>query len=152
VRPDFGPHFLIATEDEATTGAKSIELDGVEAFAAWADGTHALGPEQLGELHCLVLGRVLDYSVLDSYQIVFTHDEMHGPWLIRIPNEFVRALASLDPEQLASVGERWLAASSGFRFRQAPPEWVQRVGVRLAELARRAVSLHKQMYCEWPSC
>ena len=152
MRPDFGPHFLIATEAEAATGAESIQLDGGEAFAAWDDGPHGLGPEQLGELHCIVLGRVLDYGVLDGYQLVFTHDEMHGPWLLRLPDEFVGALASLNTEQRASIGERWLAASSGFRFRQAPRAWVQHLGVRLADLARLAVGQHKHVYVEFPSC
>ena len=111
-----------------------------------------VGTEQLAELHCLVLERVLDYSVLDSYKIVFTYDETHGPWLIRIADEFVSELASLDIGKLASLGERWLAASSGFRFRQTPEEWVQHLGVRLAELARVAVSRHKHLYWESPSC
>ena len=152
MRPDFGPHFLITTEAEAATGAEQIQLDGVEAFTVWDDGTHGLGPEQLGELHCVLAGRPVDYAVLDSYQLVFTHDEMHGPWLIRIPDELVGALASLNTEQLASIGERWLAASSGLRFRQTPREWVQNLGVRLFELARRAVGQDKHMYVELPSC
>src|SRR5438046_3119352 len=117
MRPDFGPHFLVATEAEAATGADAVQLDGIEAFAAWDDGTPGLGPEDLAELHCLILGRASDQSVLDSYQIAFVRDEMHGPWLVRMPDEFVSALASLDAEQLESIGERWLQASAGFQFR-----------------------------------
>ena len=122
MRPDFGPHFLIASEDEAATGALAIPLDGVEAFAAWDNGTHGLGPEQLGELHCIVLGRVLDYGVLDGYQIVFTHDEMHGPWLIRIPDEFVSAWHHSKQSSLPrSVTDGWrqVAGSDSVRLRRS---------------------------------
>lgn len=152
MRPDFGPHFLLTTEADAATGAEAVQLDGIDAFAAWDDAPHGFGPEDLADLHCLVLGRASDPSVLDDYQIVFVQDEMHGPWLVRIPNEFVSALASLDKGQLESIGEKWLTASSGFRFRQAPKEWVQHIVVRLAQLAGRAVHQQKCMYWEAPSC
>jgi hypothetical protein len=152
VRPDFGPHFLITSEAEAATGAESIQLDGVEAFAAWDDGTHGLGPEQLGDLHCVVLGCTRDYSLLDDYKIVFSHDEMHGPWLIRVPDELVITLASLDAAELETIGERWWQASSGFQFRQAPRDWVQRLALRLVKLAKRAVEQRNALYLELPSC
>lgn len=152
LRPDSGPHFLVTTAAEAATGAQAVQLDEIDGFAAWDDGTHGFGPEDLASLHCLVLGRARDWSVLDSYQIVFVQDDMHGPWLIRIPDEFVKALASLRTDQVESIGEQWLEASSGFRFRQAPKDWVQHLGNRLAELARRAVSQGKGMYWESPSC
>jgi hypothetical protein len=151
MRSDFGPHFLVATEAEAATGAESVQLDGADAIAAWEGGTHGLGAEDLAELHCLVLGRASHQSVLDRYQIVFVRDQMHGPWLIRLPDEFVSALASLDAEQLESIGERWLKASDGFQFRQTPKQWVQQVGVRLAQLAKWAVHENKSLYWEAPS-
>jgi hypothetical protein len=110
MRPDYGPHFLIATDAEAASGATAIELDGTHGFAAWDDDAHGLGPENIAALHCVITGRACDYSVLDNYPIVFVHDEMHGPWLLRMPDEFVTALASLDVEQLACIGQRWLEA------------------------------------------
>ena len=152
MRPISGPIFLVATEAEASTGAKTVELDGIEAFGAWDDGTHGLGPEQLAELQCLIQARACDYKVLDEYQIVFTDDEMHGPWLIRIPDEFVSAMASLDAGQLASIGDRWLEAGSGFRLRQTPRAWIQRLAERLVGLAKRATQLRKCLYWESPSC
>lgn len=153
MRPDFGPHFLVATKDEAATGAESIQLDGIDGFAAWDDGAHGLGPEDLVELHCLVLGRASDPTVMDGYEMVFVRDEMHGPWLVRMPDEFVRTMASLGAEQLLSIGEKWRrAATNGLQFRRAPEEWVQRLGIRLAQLARRAVEQNKCLYWEPPSC
>lgn len=152
MRPDSGPHFLVATEAEASTVAKSIQLDGIEAFDAWDDGVHGLGPEQLAELQCLIQVRECDYKILDEYQIAFTDDEMHGPWLIRIPDEFVSAMASLDTGQLASIGDRWLEANSGFRLRQTPRAWIQRLAERLVGLAQRATEQGKCLYWESPSC
>ena len=152
MRPDFGPHFLIATEAEAAAGAQQVELDNVDGFEVWNDGTHGMCLEQLAQLHCLLLGRETDLSVLDAYKQVSAGDEMHGPWLVCLPDEFVSALASLNAEQLASIGEKWWEASSEFEYRQTPREWVQRLAIRLVALARRAVHQNKSMYLEPPSC
>jgi hypothetical protein len=152
VRPDYGPHFLISTEAEAATGAGSVQLDGIHGFAAWDTGAHGLGAEDLAALHYAATGRPGDLSILDGFQTVFARDEMHGPWLVRLPNEFVSALATLDGEQLGSIGERWLQASENFRYRRAPGEWVQVVGFHLAQLAKRAVQENKGLYWEPQSC
>jgi len=152
MRPDFGPHFLIAMPEEATVGADSVSLDGLDAFAAWNDETPGLGAEELAELHSLILGVPVNYSILDNYQLVFTRDELHGPWLVRIPDDFVQGLASLDAEQLQSLGNRWLQASDNFRFRKTPGQWVQNLAFRLAMLAKRAIEHNKSLYWEPPSC
>lgn len=153
MRPDHGPHFLIATEAEAAAGADSIQLDGINAFAAWENGTHGLGASELAELQCLVTNRGSVESVLDEYEMVFARSEMHGPWLVKLPTEFVSALAKIDGESLRTVGDRWLDVSTDrFQFRKTPREWIQDLGEKLVRLANRANSEKKNMYWEPPSC
>jgi hypothetical protein len=84
--------------------------------------------------------------------MAFARDEMHGPWLVHLPDEFVSALASLDGEQLGSIGERWLRTSEGFGYRRTPQDWVRGVGFRLAQLAKLAVQQNKGVYWEPQSC
>lgn len=152
MRPDHGPHFLIAAETDAATGAQQVLLDGVEGFAVWQHATHGLAIENLAELHCVVLQRAIAYEVLDDYCIDHVADEMHGPWLVRIPDEFTGAIASLEQPQLSMLSGRWLDASEGLRFRAAPKEWLQVIIDQLAKLARRAKDGGKCLYFEAPSC
>lgn len=153
MRPDFGPHFLIATELDAADGAMSVELDGVDAFAAWDTGAHGLGAEDLGTLYCAVTRRPDGMDILESLEMVFECDEMHGPWLVRLPSKFVTALASIDEIELQTIGERWFQESTeGLQFRETPVEWAQDVALRIAQLARRAIDQGKNLYWEPPSC
>ena len=149
---DFGPQFMVADECEATSGADSVPLDGVPRAGVDPEGLYGVGPECLAQLHCLVLGLEYDINVLDGYEEVYAWDEMHGPWLIRLPNEFVDGLAALDTQKILLLAQQWLKASYGFRLNEAPQSWVEKTVAKLAQLARQAIQHNKRMYWEAPSC
>jgi hypothetical protein len=153
MRPDLGPHFLIAAAAEAAAGADSVELDGVDGFAVSRDGEYGIFPEDLAQLHCLLLGRETDFKVLDMYEIAFARDQTHGPWLVRLPDEFVKALSALDMQDVPRLADQWLKATDGtISFHQAPKSVGEVVVGKLAQLARRAIQEDRRMYWEAPSC
>ena len=152
MRPDFGPHFLIATDSEAATGAESVTLDGVNGFSVWENEAHGMGEDNLAELQFIITGCAHDYSVLDEYQVAFTACEMHGPWLLKLPHAFLKALADLDSQPIHQIGATWLAISDSLTFRKAPQEWLQQNVERLVQLAARAAQCGKNLYWEVPSC
>ena len=152
MRPDYGPHFLVATEVEGAIGAQSIQLDGVNAFAAYEGVAYGLGPECLAQLHSLVIGQCFDINVLDRYEEVFVWDEMHGPWLIRLPDDFVGALAAFDDKSIGSLASKWVETCYAFQANEVPLDWAERIVSRLVALARRAVQDGKKLYWEAPSC
>jgi hypothetical protein len=150
MRPDTGPHFLIAREADAATGAESVELDGVDAVAGFQG--YGLDQEALAELQCIVLGRDYDPKVLADYKEVYVWDEMRGPWLIRIPDDFVSALAIHDAQSVGSIARRWGNACDAFQANEAPASWIENLVAKLTKLARRATQQKKSMYLEVPSC
>ena len=152
MRPDFGPHFLIATDAEAVSGAESVQLDGIDGFAVWHSEPHRFGIESIAELYCVVLGQPTNMRILDQCDIVFTQDEMHGPWLVSLADEMVKTLSAVENSKIPSVTKRWLEASNDLRLRQAPENWLRRTLEQLVRLALRAVQLGKRMYFESPSC
>jgi hypothetical protein len=152
MRPDLGPAFLIATEAEAVTGAEGVSLDGLDGIAVDPQGHYGFAEEQLVELHCLLLKRASDYGVLDNYSQVYVWDEMHGPWLIRLPDDFVTKLATYDFGSAKTFAEMWAKACRGLRRSEPPLSWYENTVGQMANLARRAVELNKKMYWQAPSC
>jgi hypothetical protein len=152
MRPDLGPEFLIASETEAASGAESVPLDGVHGVAVDPDSLYGLAEQELGQLHCILLAREYDPDVLRGYEQVYEWSEMHGPWLIRLPDDFVQALAAQSETSTEALARKWADACYAFKANEAPRSWVEKTVARLVRLAQQAARQNKKMYWQVPSC
>jgi hypothetical protein len=152
MRPDLGPEFIIASEAEAASGAENVPLNGVDGVAVNPQSGFGLGAEELAHLHSLLLGQVCDDKVLHNYEQVYVWDEMHGPWLIQLPDDFVFGLANYDPNSLQELAKAWSDTCYAFRANEAPQSWLESTLRQLTKLARRTVQQNKKMYWQAPSC
>jgi hypothetical protein len=147
-----GTEFVIATKTEAALGAESVPLDGVARVAIDAEARYRLDEIALAQLHSILLGRKYDDKVLDTYEQVYEWSEMHGPWLIRLPDDFVSALATYDLRSIQRLGRQWVRSCDAFTVNAAPVTWATNTVDLLAKLARRALQQNKNMYWQVPSC
>jgi hypothetical protein len=90
--------------------------------------------------------------VLDQYQKVYDWDDLHGPWLYQLPDDFVNQLAVQNGTAITTLAEQWNQLGFAFRTNNAPLGWVEQTLLGLVKLAQRAKLLNKKMYWQVPSC
>jgi len=145
--------FLVASETEASFGAPSVPHDGKHAIEVDAECLYGLANAELGELQCLLMGKQeYDDKVLHGYKEVYEWDNMHGPWLIRLPGEFREVLASCEDTAIAELAKKWREKTYAFRENNAPEEWVEETLRQLVGIARLATEERKNLYWQPGSC
>jgi hypothetical protein len=123
-------NIVIADEDDAEAIGLSLQ-----PVAEWS-GLQArdLDTAKIATLHSLLTGEGFA-EVLNRYEPVFVIEE--GASVIRIPDEAVERLASLDEDELYAIGEE-LAATEEFELAGWPEDDVATFLEELAELAQQA--------------
>jgi hypothetical protein len=152
MRPELGPEFIVASDVEAAVRAESIPLDGVNCVAVDPEGLYGLDEYALARLQCMVLGCKYTSRVIYGYKQVYIWDELHGPWLMRLPDQFVAALAAADLRSKRTTAREWAKKCDAFQDNAAPQSWVEQTLEQLVQLARRAVQQKEKMYWVYPSC
>src|SRR5262249_8571046 len=132
MRPPTGTAFLIATPAEACSAAEFVSLDGVNGVGVEAETEYGLGGEELTRLDCLLRGRAYDAKEFSRYEQAYVWSEMHGPWLIRLPDDFVNALCELAASSFHSVAQEWFRLCYAFQANEAPLSWVEATLTQLA--------------------
>lgn len=132
-------NIVCADEDEVEDIGESqhpvVEWSGIEA--------RDINTAKFVTLHCLLTGDGLEDAVY-AYEPVYTSGE-EGPVVLRVPDEVMQKLASLEEEAIEMVGEE-LAASEEFEMGGWPAEEVQSLVDELAALARLAESQGQAMF------
>lgn len=145
-----GDEFMVATESEAATGAEKVSRDGVQRVAF--EAAYGLDDTALTQLGSLADGRDGVIDVPMDCEEVFAWCKSHGPWLLRLPDDFVRALAGVQASSIGSLAEAWVDVCYAFQGNEVPREWVENVISQLARVARQAIEQNKSMYWQVPSC
>jgi hypothetical protein len=94
-------------------------------------------------LHCLLTGEGIE-DVVYAYEPVYAVAD-DGPIVLRIPDELMEKLASLDEDVLEIVGEE-LAATEDFELSDFPAEEVQSLVAEISALARIAESQGQALF------
>ena len=125
-------NIIAADEDEAEAIGESSrpveEWSGIER--------RSIDTAKIATLHCLLTGDEFDQAV-GAYEPVYVADE--GAVVLRIADEVMEKLATLDEEMLERVAEE-LAATEEFEMEDWDAEEVQALVMDLADLARLADS------------
>jgi len=103
-----------------------------------------IGLIELATLHSLVGNAEFD-PVLDAFPTIAGQESEDGPWLNRLPDDFVLALAGLANDAVAKLAAEW-SQTEEFQGRGWDPEDVEvRLG-EIVELARRALQEAKPIH------
>jgi hypothetical protein len=124
--------FIAAEEDEIAAVGESLrpidEWSGIER--------RDIDTAKIATLHCLLTNDLFD-DALTLYEPAFVSAE--DVIVLRVADEVLEKLASLDEEALEQVGEE-LAATEEFELANWPTEEVQALVMDLASLAQVAES------------
>lgn len=131
-------NIVIADEDDLEAIASSLQ-----PVSEWS-GLQArdIDTQKIATLHCLVTGEAFDAS-LSRYEPVFVADE--GVTVLRIPDELVEELASLDEDALYRIADE-LIATEEFELSDWPDEDVTAFLEELTELAQQADANGEAMF------
>ncbi len=125
-------NIIAADEDEVEAIGESSrpveEWSGIER--------RSIDTAKIATLHCLLTGDEFDQAV-GAYEPVYVAEE--GAVVLRVADEVMEKLATLDEEMLERVAEE-LAATEEFEMEQWEAEEVQALVMDLADLARLADS------------
>ena len=125
-------NIVAAEEDEYAAIGESLrpvdEWSGIER--------RGIDTAKIATLHCLLTGDEFEEAV-GSYEPVYVADE--GAVVLRIADEVMERLASLDEEALELVAEE-LAATEEYEMEQWDAAEVQAMVFELGDLARLAES------------
>ncbi len=125
-------NIIAADEDEVEAIGESSrpveEWSGIER--------RSIDTAKIATLHCLLTGDEFDQAV-GAYEPVYVAEE--GAVVLRVADEVMEKLATLDEEMLERVAEE-LAATEEFEMEQWEVEEVQALVMDLADLARLADS------------
>ena len=125
-------NIVAAEEDEYAAIGESLrpvdEWSGIER--------RGIDTAKIATLHCLLTGDEFE-EALGSYEPVYVADE--GAVVLRIADEVMERLASLDEEALELVAEE-LAATEEYEMEQWDAAEVQAMVFELGDLARLAES------------
>lgn len=124
-----------------------------DEFAAIGDSLHPveewsglerrdIDTAKIATLHCLLTGDELEQA-LYVYEPLYVGVE--GAMVLRLADEVVDKLASLDQDALDQVGAE-LAATEEFEMEQWDPDEVQDMVLELAELAQLAQSQEQSLF------
>jgi hypothetical protein len=94
-------------------------------------------------LHCLLTDDGIEDAVYAYEPVYVVGDD--GPIVLRIPDELMEKLASLEEDVLEIVGEE-LAATEDFEMSDLPVEEVQSLVAEMAALARIAESQGQALF------
>ena len=125
-------NIVAAEEDEFAAVGESLrpvdEWSGIER--------RGIDTAKIATLHCLLTGDEFEHA-LGAYEPVYLAEE--GAVVLRIADEALERLATLDEDALELVGEE-LAATEEYEMEQWEAEDVQALVMELADLARLAES------------
>ena len=131
-------NIVAAEEDEVSAIGESLrpvdEWSGLER--------RGIDTAKIATLHCLLTGDEFEEAV-GAYEPVYVGDE--GAVVLRIADEVMERLASLDEDALELVAEE-LAATEEYELEQWEAEDVQVLVMELADLARLADSQGQAMF------
>ncbi|MCX7147634.1 MAG: hypothetical protein NT042_15940 [Sulfuritalea sp.] len=131
-------NIVAAEEDEIAAIGESLrpvdEWSGLER--------RGIDTAKIATLHCLLTGDEFEEAV-GAYEPVYVGDE--GAVVLRIADEVMERLASLDEDALELVAEE-LAATEEYELEQWEAEDVQVLVMELADLARLADSQGQAMF------
>lgn len=94
-------------------------------------------------LHCLLTGDGIE-DVVYAYEPVYAAGD-DGPIVLRVPDELMEKLASLEEDVIEILGEE-LAATEDFETSDLPVEEVQSLVAEIATLARVAESQGQALF------
>jgi hypothetical protein len=97
--------WVIASSDAAGT---IVSADGSEHDTLWLDG--------IAELELMALAEQL--GVAYEPELVLETEE--GSFVLRVPDKFARALASVEDESLPQVAQRWRTRANALAERTTP--------------------------------
>lgn len=112
-----------------------VEWSGIEA--------RDIDTAKIVTLHCLLTGEGLEDAVYAYEPVYISGDD--GPVVLRIPDEIMEKLASLEEEAIELVGEE-LAATEEFEMNDWPTEEVLSLVEELSALARLADSQGQALF------
>ena len=131
-------NIVAAEEDEIAAIGESLrpvdEWSGLER--------RGIDTAKIATLHCLLTGDEFEEAI-GAYEPVSVGDE--GAVVLRIADEVMERLASLDEDALELVAEE-LAATEEYELEQWEAEDVQALVMELADLARLADSQGQTMF------
>ena len=131
-------NIVAAEEDEIAAIGESLrpvdEWSGLER--------RGIDTAKIATLHCLLTGDEFEEAI-GAYEPVYVGDE--GAVVLRIADEVMERLASLDEDALELVAEE-LAATEEYELEQWEAEDVQALVMELADLARLADSQGQTMF------
>ncbi len=131
-------NIVAAEEDEIAAIGESLrpvdEWSGLER--------RGIDTAKIATLHCLLTGDEFEEAI-GAYEPVYVGDE--GAVVLRIADEVMERLASLDEDALELVAEE-LAATEEYELEQWEAEDVQALVMELADLARLADSQGQAMF------
>lgn len=112
-----------------------VEWSGIEA--------RDIDKAKIVTLHCLLTGDLMEDAVYFYEPVYAVGDD--GPVVLRVPEEVMERLASLEEDALEMVGEE-LAATEEFEIGNWPVEEVQSLLAEIAALARLAESQSQALF------
>jgi len=130
--------FVVAAESDAE------KIAGSENPAAEFDGVEMKGIDvvKLGVLQSALSGRPL-VQLFPEYKTLAEGSD-DGPWVTRIPDELVSALASMTDEERRRASDKWSKAEE-FTMEQWESADVATALDSICEIARKAVSARKAL-------
>ena len=131
-------NIVAAEEDELVAIGESLrpvdEWSGIER--------RGIDTAKIATLHCLLTGDEFEEAV-SAYEPVYVAEE--GAVVLRIADEVLQRLATLDEEALELVAEE-LGATEEYEMEQWEAEDVQALVMELADLARLAESQGQTLF------
>lgn len=131
-------NIVAAEEDEVDAVGESLrpvdEWSGIER--------RGIDTAKIVVLHCLLTGDEFEQAV-GAYEPVYVSEE--GALVLRLADEAMERLATLDEDALSLVGEE-LAATEEYEMEQWDAEDVQALVMELGDLARLAESQGQALY------
>ena len=128
----------------ATDGDVGKLLEAVVPSQSF-EGTDLKGIDTLkfATLQALLTGHPFE-ELLPSYRPVATASE-EGPWIIKLPSNFVTHLARLTPEERRSVSAKWARTEEFLADRWGPAD-VDKALERICNFAKKADTSNRSLF------
>ena len=138
---------LTTTDEDARSGADSIPASTAHSSPD-SDRIDIKGFDivPLSILWAYLANQEWNVSLIEAFECVFTGFDNDGPWIYKVPEDFVGLLVQLQADSLKSAAKFWAQTEELARFAEHSPLLVEQTLSSIVTLARRARSLNQALY------
>jgi hypothetical protein len=99
----------------------------------------------LFSLYCMLTNKPLDTDFSKDFPIVFENDPDDGPWVRKVPDDFVLRLSEIKDDAAEKLSQKWKEADETFQMDDTPLEMIEGMLRTLRHSSKEAINEKKEL-------